>query len=254
MEKQAGILSAHGDSSYVPEEFIREIPSPEFTTTWHPYSHAQVISITEKAAEQAGVLSLINDRRYSITKKQDNMFAVWNLKEDLGGINTAIGFRNSTSKQLSVGYTAGTRVFVCDNLAFSGEWITMHKHTGNLDPSDLFNMCLDAFTRMKEIMSKFVTWQVGLKNFELGDHDLKEITFNAMRQEVLPPSKFNGFIDLYDQNTQVYGANLRSWFEANTELMKGNSLAGQGILKNEDITRYVNKYIEIKSDPEYSVN
>lgn len=243
MENQAGTLSAHRDTSYVEEAEVMEIPAPEFTTTWHPYSHKQVITITENAAKEIGVYPLISTKQYCMTKKGDNMFAVWNLKEDLGGINTAIGFRNSTSKQLSVGYTAGTRVFVCDNMAFCGEWITMHKHTGNLDPSDLFNLCKDAFTRMKDIMNRFVNWQVGLKDYLLGDHELKEITYNAMRQEVLPPSKFNGFIDLYEKNTGLYGSNLRSWFEANTELMKGNSLAGQGILKNENIVNYVNNYI-----------
>src|SRR6185295_13974528 len=41
----------------------------------------------------------------------------------------AIGLRSSYDRTLSVGLAAGSRVFCCDNLAFSGEVQAARKHT-----------------------------------------------------------------------------------------------------------------------------
>lgn len=43
------------------------------------------------------------------------------------------GIRNSIDKTLSAAVCVGSRVFVCDNLAFSGEKILTKKHTGTIE-------------------------------------------------------------------------------------------------------------------------
>ena len=42
-----------------------------------------------------------------------------------------MGIRNSTDKTFPLGFAAGSRVFVCDNLAFRSELMVRRKHTLN---------------------------------------------------------------------------------------------------------------------------
>src|SRR4051794_22782675 len=60
------------------------------------------------------------------------MFATMDLATPLGsGVALAVGIRNSTDKSLPLGFCAGSRVFVCDNLAFRSELLVRRKHTRN---------------------------------------------------------------------------------------------------------------------------
>ena len=64
----------------------------------------------------------------------------------------ALGIRSSYDRSLAVGLVAGSRVFCCDNLAFSGE-VTMHrKHTVNVfrDLPDLIYRMLSQVAAMRE--------------------------------------------------------------------------------------------------------
>src|ERR1041384_4160845 len=70
-------------------------------------------------------------------------------KADLASV---LGVRNSYDRSLAVGLTLGSRVFCCDNLAFSGE-VTMHrKHTLNVfrDLPDLIYRMLSQVARSEE--------------------------------------------------------------------------------------------------------
>lgn len=52
------------------------------------------------------------------------------LEASLGsGIGLSVGIRNSLDKSLPLGFIAGSRVFVCDNLAFRSELLVRRKHT-----------------------------------------------------------------------------------------------------------------------------
>src|SRR5262249_21207388 len=46
-------------------------------------------------------------------------------------VKLAVGVRNSTDKSFPLGFCAGNRVFVCDNLAFRSELLIRRKHTRN---------------------------------------------------------------------------------------------------------------------------
>ena len=44
-------------------------------------------------------------------------------------MSLAVGIRNSVDKSFPLGFCAGSRVFVCDNLAFRSELLVRRKHT-----------------------------------------------------------------------------------------------------------------------------
>ena len=59
-------------------------------------------------------------------------FATLDLAASIGtGVALSVGIRNSIDKTLPLGFCAGNRVFVCDNLSFSAELLVNRKHTVN---------------------------------------------------------------------------------------------------------------------------
>ena len=68
--------------------------------------------------------------RFAVARHEARMFATMDLETSLGsGVSLAVGIRNSTDKSLPLGFCAGSRVFVCDNLAFRSELLVHRKHT-----------------------------------------------------------------------------------------------------------------------------
>ena len=64
------------------------------------------------------------------------------------GCRFSIGIRNSHDKSLRLGLTAGLRVFVCSNMAFSGEFTpVLAKHTKSFNLIDTLAVGVDRIQR-----------------------------------------------------------------------------------------------------------
>lgn len=76
------------------------------------------------------------------------MFGLLELNADYEGVRFAIGLRNANDKSMRVGMVAGYRVFVCDNMALSGEFKPMlAKHSKNFDLIESLSIGVDRIQR-----------------------------------------------------------------------------------------------------------
>jgi hypothetical protein len=67
---------------------------------------------------------------FGLARDNHRMFATLDLTSELAfGVSLAVGVRNSTDKSFPIGFCAGSRTFVCDNLAFRSELTITKKHT-----------------------------------------------------------------------------------------------------------------------------
>ncbi len=66
---------------------------------------------------------------YGVTPDGARFFGVLSLKSEYGDYSDTVGLRNSHDKRFPIGISFGSRVFVCDNLAFSGDRVIRRKHT-----------------------------------------------------------------------------------------------------------------------------
>jgi hypothetical protein len=87
------------------------------------------------------------------------MFGLLEVNHDFDGIRFAIGLRNANDKSMRLGMVAGYRVFVCDNLAFNGDFNPLlAKHSKNLDLIESVSMGVDRIQRcwnpLKEVITK----------------------------------------------------------------------------------------------------
>lgn len=111
---------------------VLAVPTPEPTETWHPISHGSLIHTVKDQVERQGLR--VTEEEYGLARDGAQMFGVWALENGVAEIDyqLALGIRNSIDKSLSAGLAVGARVFVCDNLSFSGEITIARKHTPNI--------------------------------------------------------------------------------------------------------------------------
>jgi len=99
---------------------LAQIPVPEATSTHKPVPHHVIV---EALAETLSFrhIRVVNEE-YAVSFDGMKMFGVLDLETQMEGCRFSIGIRNSHDKSLRLGLTAGLRVFVCSNMAFSGEF------------------------------------------------------------------------------------------------------------------------------------
>jgi hypothetical protein len=104
------------------------IEAPPATATWYPLKHSVVVDTVATALMQGGFHT--QDVKYAVSRNGARLFATMDLASTLRtGVNLCVGIRNSTDKSLPLGFCAGNRVMVCDNLCFRSELLVQRKHT-----------------------------------------------------------------------------------------------------------------------------
>ncbi len=122
-------LCLHSGAQHVERDAVWSCPTPARTDSWVPVPHQKLLSLVEGTLEGSG-LHVVNEAR-----------ALWNdgaryfgLLEVVNGVarsdyGLVVALRNSHDKTFRGGIVCGSGVFVCDNLAFSGEVKIARKHT-----------------------------------------------------------------------------------------------------------------------------
>jgi hypothetical protein len=109
---------------------LRACKTPPAEGRWHPVSHATVLDNVKETLHGAGYT--IKSDRYGLARDDARFFGVLDLETPLAhGVGLSVGIRNSVDKSFPLGFCAGSRVFVCDNLAFRSELLVRRKHTIN---------------------------------------------------------------------------------------------------------------------------
>jgi hypothetical protein len=168
-------LISHSGTELVGRQELRVFPTPEGTATWKPAPHYQVVqAILESLAMRN--LEVVRDQ-YAVTPDGMRMFGVLEINVEESGVRFAIGCRNSHDKTFSLGLTVGYRVFVCDNLAFHGDFTPItRKHSKNLDVAEVVDFAITRMQRHFEPMKRQIdAW----KGYDLPDARAKAIIYDA---------------------------------------------------------------------------
>jgi hypothetical protein len=123
-------LMLHAGGRVATLDEVRNVNTPAPLGRWHPTAHATVLDSVRETLTGAGYV--IRAERYAPARNDQRFFGVLDLATPLvQGVSLSVGVRNSTDKSFPLGFACGSRVFVCDNLAFSSEQIVRRKHTLN---------------------------------------------------------------------------------------------------------------------------
>src|SRR6516225_11090270 len=100
-------------------EELALVPTPAATETHRPIPHHEVV---QALIETLGFrhIGVVHDE-YAVSPDGMRMFGVLDLETEFLGCRFAIGLRNSHDKTMRLALVCGHRVFVCSNMAFTGD-------------------------------------------------------------------------------------------------------------------------------------
>ncbi len=121
-------LVLHRGARQVSLDELNEVKAPEAVGRWFPLTHGAVLRRVKETLGEAGFE--VKREALALSKLDARFFGVLDLGTPLSeGVSLSVGVRNSFDKSFPIGFCAGSRVFVCDNLAFRSELLVKRKHT-----------------------------------------------------------------------------------------------------------------------------
>jgi len=158
MTQAGATLLAHGDTKEVELDRLWEIETPEPTKTWTPVPHRIIPETLTQLIFEKGWDFANHDRPYrvAINDEGTRLFGVTEVKipgiedEDYG---IAIGFRNSHNKTMAARIAIGQAVFVCDNMAFTGDIQIRRQHVGFVDVRAILTQAVDRIPEAAQSMN-----------------------------------------------------------------------------------------------------
>ena len=198
-------LSAHSPkfgSKLVTLDHLRTLPEPVALGSRHkPVPHAVLIDALLAEVERRGFTAVRS--QLALGAKGAALFGVLDLQpttlvpgQDRG---IAFGFRSSTNETLAIKAVAGTRVFVCDNLAMAGDMIAfLRRSTTGMDLRDVIATGFDKFLEQSHLLDLHVEL---MSLTPMSDIAAKELIFDIFYNAVLPARLFEDVARFYFKPT-----------------------------------------------------
>ena len=152
MSETSTLISNNGK---IKREELAQMPTPLGTTTHRPVPHHEIVEalVETLSFRHIGIVG----EEYAVSTDGMRMFGVLDLEAAFEGCRFAIGLRNSHDKSFRLSCTVGVRVFVCENLAFSGDFTpVLAKHSKHFSLQDSLAVGVDRMQRSFEPMRRQV--------------------------------------------------------------------------------------------------
>ncbi len=205
---------------------LLQVKLPESTTTYEPIPHHEIVNTVLSTATESGLT--VRRSQYGLNKSGTRMFGVIDFDQTSHlDYRWSIGFRNSHDKSMSAGICAGSRVTVCDNMAFSGEFSFTKRH---IPWNGFLHYIQQSFLSLPEHLENLQKNLERLKTEGLSEDEARLIVFGAAEtniidsSEVLPiwseflephhpefrePTKFN-LLMAFTENAKRYNSNAKA--------------------------------------------
>lgn len=163
------------ETGLITREQLAMVPTPLGTSTHRPIPHSEVV---QALIDTLGLRKIaVAAEEYAVSRDGMNLFGVMEIDQGMQGARFALGIRNSNSKLFRLSVTVGYRVFVCANLAFSGDFTpVLAKHTKNFSILNALSVGVDDMMRnfkpMVESVERF-------RQSQLSDVSAKMIIYRA---------------------------------------------------------------------------
>lgn len=234
-------------------EQLRVTPTPQPTRTHTPIPHAEMVDTITKFAKVEGLEIL--DQSYGIQDGKDRatgevmpaakMFGLMtvglpNGQQRSDDYAVTLGLRNAHDKSFPWDMVLGSRVFVCDNLCFSGELTIRKKHTGGIRDA-VIPAILQGFARLPEIEAGQALRLERYRGLEMNQSYANDYFVRAMAAGVFAPNQIltvaQEFANPSHEDFEAH--NLWSAFNAVTETLKGHERIEKDKATGQEVTRTV---------------
>lgn len=216
----------HAGAKPVDYDGLRNLPVPAATASHVPVAHADVVDRVKYALGFYG--HEVTDEDYGVTEDGARFFGVLSLRSDYGDYTDTVGLRNSHDKRFPVGISFGSKVFVCDNLAFIGDHVIRRKHTVNIkrDLPGLISEVIEPLKGKRLLQSEsFATY----KDATLTDGDADRLIMQLYRKGVINVTRIADVLEAYENPPHDWG-DKTAWrlFNATTYALAGKVAENPG--------------------------
>jgi uncharacterized protein DUF932 len=178
-------LVLHCGSQAVSRETLAAVETPYPTQSHFPIPHIQIVEQAESVLGSLGIG--VKESAFALSPTATRFFGLMTLDVPVPGGNYGIllGMRNSHDKEWAAALAGGSHVFVCDNLAFSGEFTLSRKHTRWIgrDLPALMGRAVDrVLASAKAETARLDRWQTSM----ISDQQADSIILRAAVAGVIP--------------------------------------------------------------------
>ena len=215
-------LMLHCGAQVATRDELELVKTPEPTRTWCPIPHTTLID-SVKAALVGEVID-VTAEQHALTANGDNYFGILQVSnravtEDYAYV---VGLRNSHTQKYVAELVVGSHVFVCDNLAFSGEIRVARKHTTNI-LRDLNGLTCRAVGFLSERWMDQETRINAYKDYSLTDRRVNDLVIRSLDAGVITSTQIPKVLKEYrePQHKEFEDRTAWSYFNSVTEVLKG---------------------------------
>lgn len=243
-------LSVHKGGKIVTRDELKLLPAPVGTDSWKPIPHHQLVEVLDGEFKRRNI-EVVRSQFATQKKEATLLFGVYDLKivSGSGEFGAAYGFRTSNDKSLALRGIVGSRVFVCDNLALSGDEIVLNRrHTSGLKVEV---EVMESVTRFFEKYNLIEDSVNKMKDYKLTDWMAKDLIYDAMIvHRVMPLRLIENVHQEYFEPTypefKEMGENLWRLNNAFTTTAKQLNVNSQ-LEHLKEVGRYFNPLIGVKN-------
>lgn len=173
----------HAHSSLVTREQLVTIAPPPATETWKPIGHYDLIQAIDRQLKVRDIE--IRREQFALQREGARLFGVLDLGlAESPEMCAAMGIRTANDRSMALEIAVGVRVFVCDNMAFSGDLIALRrKHTAKFDLMADISRAIDRYQTHLTVLSSQLD---RLKDERLTPEQAKVLMFEAVAGEIIP--------------------------------------------------------------------
>lgn len=215
-------LMLHCGAGLVDLERVEAVNTPEATDSHFPIPHIELINLVREGLGTAGydivqeahglgdgVIYTTDAKGRRIADKDQPIpggryFGLLEIApKNFGGLDSpdvkpdyglVAGLRNSHDKTFRSAFALGGRVFVCDNMSFSGEVVIGRKHTLNI-LRDLPNLITGAIQQLGVEQLRQAARFDAYKAFGINDAQAHDLAICAMREGVFAPNRIKKVVE-----------------------------------------------------------
>lgn len=218
-------LMLHTGARVVERSELETYDAPPPTDTWFPLRHATVLDRVKTTLGESGFA--IEREALALNPSNTRFFGTLDLRSELhNGVTLTVGVRNSIDKSFPIGLVAGSRVFVCDNLAFSSEIVVSRKHTrfGERRFGDAIVQAMSDLRQFQDTETQRIDW---MRQAALSDDAANSYLLQAFEEEIIGPRLLPLAIEEWrnPKHQDFVPRNVWSLFNAFTEVLKPRQLS-----------------------------
>jgi hypothetical protein len=192
----------HAGANEVSYDQVRAVQTPEGTDTHLPVPHHEIVELMRFTL--GFHQHEIAEEHHAITPDGMRYFGVLSLRSPYGDYTDMLGLRNSHDKSLPIGIAFGSRVFVCDNLAFSADHVIRRKHTVKAK-RELPALLADIIRPLGEQRIAQNQKLLAYRSTALSDTQADHCIMNMYRKDIIGVQAIGHVLKAYDEPPHDWG-------------------------------------------------